>query len=276
MKTLYVTDLDGTLLGKNAHLSDASFAALEALYECGVLIAPATSRSYSALKVLRGVRFRAPYSLLGGARIYDAQAKRLLREHTYGVEDAKFILSAMKAEGLSPFLYTQNEQDDQRVYYEACADENVRAYVAKERAGGDNRFYEVNAFAEKLHEKLFIITVRGEEALLTRLRDEFLARGLHAYLYHGVRMSGVCFLEAAVVSKRVGVEDLRSLTGVQRVVAFGDNGNDEGLFEAADERIAVANATDALKSRANRIIGAHDTDAVARAICEMEGIPWIF
>lgn len=60
------------------------------------------------------------------------------------------------------------------------------------------------------------------------------------------------------------------------MVAFGDNGNDEGMFEAADERIAVANATDALKCKADHIIDANDTDAVVRTIFEMEGMEWIF
>lgn len=276
MKTLYVTDLDRTLLGKNGELSDVSYAALEVLYARGVLVAPVTSRSYSALEVLRGARFRAPYSLLGGARIYDAQTKNLLCEHTYSIEDAKWILNAIKSKGLTPFLYTQNDADAQCIYYEADADEQLRAYVRKSEKAGDHRFCKVESFAERLDEKLFIITVRGEEALLIALRDALLVRGLHAYLYQSIHMDDGHSLEASAVSKRVGVEDLRALTGAQRVVAFGDNGNDEGMFEAADERIAVANATDALKCKADHIIDANDTDAVVRTIFEMEGMEWIF
>ena len=110
--------------------------------------------------------------------------------------------------------------------------------------------------------------------VLRELRDEFLRRGLHAYLYHAVRLSGACSLETAAASKRVGVEALRALTGAERVVAFGDNGNDVGLFEAADVRIAVGNATEELKALADRVIGPNDANSVAREICEMEGIAW--
>ena len=89
-------------------------------------------------------------------------------------------------------------------------------------------------------------------------------------------MQGICFLECAPASKAEGVRELKRITGAQRVVAFGDNGNDEGLFEAADVRIAVENATDGLKALADRIIGDNDADAVVKTIYEMEGLPWNF
>lgn len=276
MRTLYVTDLDGTLLGRDGRVSERTLRALDALWAHGVCISPVTSRSYSAIEVLRGARFCAPWCLLGGARLYDAQARRVLSEQTYDVRDAVFILDAMKARGLTPFLYAQDENDEQRVYYERDSDAVALEFIARQRAKGDGRFRQVDNFLEKMGEKLFIVTVRGEESVLRELRDGFLRRGLHAYLYHAVRLSGACSLETAAVSKRAGVQKLRALTGAERVVAFGDNGNDVGMFEAADERVAVDNATQELRALADRVIGPHDQDSVAREICKMEGIEWKF
>lgn len=276
MRTLYVTDLDGTLLGRDGRVSERTLRAMDALWAHGVCISPVTSRSYSAIEVLRGARFCAPWCLLGGARLYDAQARRVLSEQTYDVRDAAFILDAMKARGLTPFLYAQDENDEQRVYYERDSDAVALEFIARQRAKGDGRFRQVESFSEKIGEKLFIVTVRGEESVLRELRDGFLRRGLHAYLYHAVRLSGACSLETAAVSKRAGVQKLRALTGAERVVAFGDNGNDVGMFEAADERVAVDNATQELRALADRVIGPHDQDSVAREICKMEGIEWKF
>lgn len=276
MRTLYVTDLDGTLLGRDGRVSERTLRAMEALWAHGVCISPVTSRSYSAIEVLRGARFCAPWCLLGGARLYDAQARRVLSEQTYDMRDAVFILDAMKARGLTPFLYAQDENDEQRVYYERGSDAAALEFIARQRAKGDGRFRQVESFSEKMGEKLFIVTVRGEESVLRELRDGFLRRGLHAYLYHAVRLSGACSLETAAVSKRAGVQKLRALTGAERVVAFGDNGNDVGMFEAADERVAVDNATQELRALADRVIGPHDQDSVAREICKMEGIEWKF
>ena len=276
MKTLYVTDLDGTLLDKTGSVSDTTLRALEELYERGVLVSPATGRSHNTLGVLRGARFCAPYVLLNGSRIWDAQTQRVLSEHIFRQEDACYMLSALKAAGLSPYLYTQNVQDEQCIYYERTSDENALAYARAQLKKGDDRFHMVERFEEKLQEKKFFITVRGEVSLLQRLLGDFLARGLHAYLYYGVQLKGICFLECAPATKAQGVEELRRITGAERVVAFGDNGNDEKLLQAADVRIAVENATEGLKAQAHRIIGANNTNSVVKTIYEMEGLTWNF
>ena len=52
LRTLYLTDLDGTLLGRGARLSAFSRAGLERLYDAGVAVTAATARSWSALDVL--------------------------------------------------------------------------------------------------------------------------------------------------------------------------------------------------------------------------------
>ena len=276
MKTLYVTDLDGTLLNRQSRLSDTTLRALEELYARGVMISPATGRSHNSLEVLGEAKFCGPYVLLGGARILDAQKNTWLFEKTHTVQQAEEILSAIKATGLTPLLYTQNAEDDQRIYYERSADENVLAYVEMQRKKGDGRFRMVESFAEKLQEKLFFITARGEVTLLESLLNRILESGNYAYLYYGVQMQGICFLECAPASKAEGVRELKRITGAQRVVAFGDNGNDEKLLQAADVRIAVENATDGLKAQAHRIIGTNDTDSVVKTICEMEGLTWNF
>ena len=276
MKTVYVTDLDGTLLNKRSRLSENTKHALEELYARGVMVSPATGRSHNTLDVLQGASFRSPFVLLGGARIRDASGQTWLYEKTYTVQEARFILHTMKEAGLTPFLYTQNDEDDQRIYYERGADENVLVYVELQRKKGDGRFHMVESFEEKLHEKLFFITVRGEVPLLEELLQAILQRGLYAYLYYGVQMQGICFLECAPASKADGVRELKRITGAQRIVAFGDNGNDIGLFEAADVRIAMENATEGLKRCADRIIGNNDTDAVVKTIYEMEGLTWNF
>lgn len=79
-------------------------------------------------------------------------------------------------------------------------------------------------------------------------------------------------MEITPVSKRAGVEELRALTGARRIVAFGDNGNDEGLFAGADLRVAVRNATPGILALADRVIGENTQDAVVRCIAGMEGL----
>ena len=49
-----------------------------------------------------------------------------------------------------------------------------------------------------------------------------------------------------------------------RLVVFGDQVNDIGMFRTADEAYAVAGAAPELAEHATAIIGSNDDDAVAR------------
>lgn len=48
------------------------------------------------------------------------------------------------------------------------------------------------------------------------------------------------------------------------MVSFGDAANDMDMFQISDEAYAVANASDALKQAATKIIGSNDEDGVAK------------
>ncbi len=53
---------------------------------------------------------------------------------------------------------------------------------------------------------------------------------------------------------------------MQDVVAFGDNYNDISMLEAAGTGVAMGNADDAVKARANVVIGDNTTDSIAQFI----------
>ncbi len=272
LRTLYLTDLDGTLLGRGARLSAFSRAGLERLYDAGVAVTAATARSWSALDVLQGVRFRAPMILLGGARIYDAERRKILFEQTLPEQSAAAALHRLRDAGLSPLIYTQNARDEQKIYYEDGADEALRGYVSQATSGGDNRFARAERLEERFGEKLFYLTARGEEGKLRPIVEALKEQGIYAHLYFDVRRADICCIEVCAVSKAEGVRQLRRITGAERIVAFGDNGNDRELFAAAEERIAVGNARPELKAMANCVIGENESDAVVRTILEREGL----
>ena len=53
---------------------------------------------------------------------------------------------------------------------------------------------------------------------------------------------------------------------MQDVIAFGDNYNDISMLEAAGTGVAMGNADDAVKARANVVIGDNTTDSIAQYI----------
>ena len=50
------------------------------------------------------------------------------------------------------------------------------------------------------------------------------------------------------------------------MIAFGDNFNDISMLEAAGTGVAMGNADDAVKARANIVIGDNTTDSIAKFI----------
>ena len=66
MKTLYVSDLDGTLLNSNTALTDTTIETINALVEEGMEFTFATARSItSASLVSRGLHLRTPLIVMG-------------------------------------------------------------------------------------------------------------------------------------------------------------------------------------------------------------------
>jgi HAD superfamily hydrolase (TIGR01484 family) len=76
MKVLYISDLDGTLLNREAELSEYTARHLNELIENGVHISVATARTAATCeRILKDVHFNTPIILMNGVLIYDIRRK---------------------------------------------------------------------------------------------------------------------------------------------------------------------------------------------------------
>ena len=72
MKTLYVSDLDGTLLRSNESTSEYTNDTINALVEKGMIFSYATARSLiTAKKVTKGLNAKIPLIVYNGAFVMD-------------------------------------------------------------------------------------------------------------------------------------------------------------------------------------------------------------
>ena len=78
MKTLYISDLDGTLLDKNAKLSPRSAEIISNLIQNGLLFSVATARSQSCISILQQLDINIPCVQLNGVLIYDFKTKKYI------------------------------------------------------------------------------------------------------------------------------------------------------------------------------------------------------
>lgn len=73
------------------------------------------------------------------------------------------------------------------------------------------------------------------------------------------------------VNKRTGLKEWSRITGIplEKVIGVGDSENDDEFLEAVGWSVAMGNATEYLKSKANRVIGHTDEDGLAMYLEEI-------
>ncbi|NLO49116.1 MAG: HAD hydrolase family protein [Clostridiales bacterium] len=93
MKTLYVSDLDGTLLNSAGKLSDYSVNTINTLLDEGILFTVATARSITiALSAVGNLNLTLPIIVYNGGFIIDPKDGRIIRSPLpliYGIAVSK-------------------------------------------------------------------------------------------------------------------------------------------------------------------------------------------
>ena len=87
MKTLYVTDLDGTLMRDDKSISNESIAILNRLLAQGIFFTYATARSLaSASKITESISLRLPVIIRNGTILADPLSGREIEISMFGEE----------------------------------------------------------------------------------------------------------------------------------------------------------------------------------------------
>lgn len=261
--TLFVSDLDGTLLTKDKIISPRSLKILNQLIHEGMTFTIATARSYhSCQKMLAPLCLRYPIILYNGALIYDRQQEKALHWEIFESNLAYRYLTWIKELGLFPLVYRVVNGVEQVSWYQTNS--YIQNYLNSRV--GDPRFFPVANFDELYHGGIFYLTLMGSKEelmpLYALLKNEKQAQIIFS---EEIYSPEEYWLEIMPVnaSKQSGIEYLKTHYDFEHVVSFGDSLNDLSLFAASDESYAVANANEMLKRQANGVIGHHDADGVA-------------
>ena len=262
MKTLYVSDLDGTLLRSNETTSDYTNAAINRLTEQGMIFSYATARSLNtARKVTRGMNAKIPLIVYNGAFVRDNVTSEILLANYFGA-DIEPVLAELLARNIYPIVYAQIGGAEKFTYIPEKCSKGVLDFVATRH--GDVRDNPVHTVNELLAGDRFYITCIDDpsklEPLYEKYKDQF-----HC-VYQKDIYSGEQWLEIMplAASKSNAIRQLKALLGCEKLVVFGDGKNDIDMFELADESYAVSNACDELKAVATAVIGGNNEDGVAK------------
>lgn len=269
-RTLFVSDLDGTLLGPDARVSAFTRDTVNGLIDQGELFALATARSRHSLEKAAGdLRITAPSVVYGGAFVIDLSTGEHLVERTLEPTVVDALLTVLDGMGVAPLVYSVRPGDHDDTVGWVSGDESpgIRWYLADR--GGDPRWRPVAHSRDLARVGTFSIVALGPRAELEPiagiLRSSF-GDAVVVSLQEETYLEGMYWLDASApgATKGAGVLTLKELTGADRIVCFGDNLNDLDMFAVADEAYAVANAHPEVVAAATDVIGSNAHDGVAR------------
>ena len=262
MKTLYVSDLDGTLLRKNETLSTYTIKTINTLTASGMLFSYATARSLNtAKKVTEGLNTHFPLIIYNGAFVKDNITEEILIAN-YFEEDVYEVLKDLLAHEIYPIIYSYQNNIEKFSYIPEKATSGMQAFLNSRR--GDKRTNIVTAESELMDGNLFYITCIDKPEKLEPFYHKY--KNKYHVVYQKDIYTGEQWLEIMPqkASKAQAALQLKQKLECDRLVVFGDGKNDIDMFEIADEAYAVENAVSELKAVATGIIGSNENDGVAK------------
>ena len=269
MNTLYVTDLDGTLLNDNAQLSNESFEILQPLIDNGLSLTIASARSHnSILKIIEPLKVNLPILCHNGTFIYDPEKDEFIHKVILPAEDIECIIDMAMAYDLYPFIYTLCGNTP-HVYYSKLKNYAEKTYYNTRIEMGDKRFAHDPDYEIYKTEDAFYISIVGPyEPLKEVVKQYEEVEGVVVSLTKDAYFDNFWWVEVmpGKAGKGNGLEFLRQTYKPNEIVCFGDNHNDITMFQKADISVCVENAVDELKKIANRTIGSNNRHSVAKFI----------
>lgn len=265
IKTLYISDLDGTLLDSSGELPEKTAAELNSLIDRGLHFTFATARTiYSAGAITAVLNIDTPCILMNGVCIYDLKKREYISVEAIPRELSDKIASFYKEHGVECFMFRISGQKLTTYYTELT--ERVMASFAEDRQKKYGKpFVQCRDFREVTEgDAVYFTSTSSYESLLPVRNAVKEVEGLDCAFYEDT-YTGKWYLEvfSSEASKANGIKKLRKLYGYEKVVCFGDNLNDLAMFEQSDVKIAVENARDEVKSAADIIISSNDNNGVA-------------
>ncbi len=265
-RTLYITDLDGTLLQNDQSLSDNTIRTFNRLISRGMLLSVATARGTIGTQLigLSRIHFRTPLIMLGGVLLYDLGRQRIIHCCEMSPATVSSVLQAFRFLGREPQLY-RRRGNEVHIFYSSLTPAE-ESFVHRTDAQGQSyqHFYHRVPYLKNSPAIFFSCqaTLAEQKLLMARLEG---IPGIRTVLYRDTYLEDNWFLEICRedADKGQAVRRLQQRLHAQRVVAFGDNRNDIPLFREADLALCVENGSTEAKAVADYIIPSNEQEGVA-------------
>lgn len=271
-RTLYVSDLDGTLLGDDSRLSAETVSTLNRIIgELGGLFTVATARTpATVVPLMQQVHARLPYIVIGGSAMWNPMLGAY--EHTHGIDEATVdaVADVFDRHGAHPFIYRRHGNSMLHTHHYGPMSAQEQRFVTERQHLSLKRFFLNDRDYRHSDDEALLIFSMNKYATLSTIADDLRAMvpTCSVMVYHDIFEESEGYLEifTAGTSKAAAIRCLAREVGAARVVVFGDNLNDIAMLQVADYSVAVENAFPEVKAIASEVIGPNTAHSVAHWI----------
>ena len=267
-----IVDLDGTLLEDTGKILPRTRNALRRISGRGIYVMVATGRSeQSARPVIEALGIPNPTVIYNGAAIWCPREQRLIEERNLSAEHLECLLRYAEEEELLPVVMCAGSKRalsprSETLNYALHDMKNIEIVTAPEMR--IDRPIRLSLFSDRHQDtESFDNRVRENspsEAYLTWFPLNLLPSHRDSPLQ-------VVDVQPKCEGKKEALRFLQEYKDIpaNRCVAIGDAPNDIPMVESAGLGVAMGNGMDELKAKADRIIGANSTTAIADLVDEL-------
>lgn len=254
---LMAVDIDGTLLNDEGKITENTIKTIQMGVEKGLIFTIATGRPIQGVEYINDlINLDLPYITYNGAMIVMGKSRKILYEKSMSGEDAENIIGLGQKYGVNVMVWKNNN------LYVAKINEWVKRYIRI-------------STVRPIEADLLDVAKGGVSKILWYAETEKITeyhRTVGGYLSSNVNYytSQPYFLEFTdkYASKAIAMEKLGEFYGItqKEMIAVGDGYNDLPMIEYAGLGVAMGNAPDGVKEKADFITLTNNEDGVAHVI----------
>ena len=258
MIRLLVSDIDGTLVTKDKHLTDGAHDAAKSLAKAGVALALTSSRPPHGIEVFaRALNLQTPRGAFNGAVITGPDGE-ILSQRLLDPAMAREALDYLKRAEIPPWLFTATEW----LLLDPEGD-----YVSWEAVTVKMPFHQVESFDAYIAQAGKIMAASKDNAKLAQCEADLqIQLGARA----SVHLSQTYYLDITHPegSKGHAVREIAALLNIDLadVAVIGDMGNDVPMFEVAPISVAMGQSPADVKAKATFVTASNEDDGWAKAV----------
>jgi len=269
MKTLYLTDLDGTLLRSDERLSKYALDTINRFIESDGCFSYATGRSIAtASKVTVGLNLAADIPVIchNGAFIIGNKSNKIMQSNFFAQDETVAIKRVLIEHDISPIIYAHISDEEKFTFINCPISDGMRFFLDSRK--GDPRCRIVTSIDDLYMGDVFSVICISNDKELAPVHEIFKQDKRFQCIYHKEMYSNAwwCEILPQNATKANAALQLKKMLNCDKLVVFGDGLNDLSLFSVADECYAMSNAVPELKEIATAIIETNNNDGVAKWI----------